>query len=374
MTRVVAVFTLAAGVTAVAAPALAQPLSRDDLQAALAQRDAEIAALEKRVAALESEKAAVAQPTPASVSAASSETAAAAPTTAAADTSGKDDDVALQALSRGLVQRGLLLLSPWSVEIAPSLAYNYTELQGLVLVDTPDGVSTVNDQRQRDDDIEGAITARVGMPWRSQLQVTAPYDWKREASALGDGTVVTHTGADVGDVQVELSHQFVVESGWRPDVIGAIAWRFPTGSDPYRVSAAAVATGLGTNEAIARVTVLKTIDPLVVFSTVAYGANLPYKEQFGTVHAGDSIDWQLGGLLAVSPDTSLSFGLDQQFRFDTRVNGGAIAGSNGVAAVGQFGLDQVLSSRVALDLSLGIGLTRDAPSYSFMVSLPIRLR
>jgi hypothetical protein len=56
------------------------------------------------------------------------------------------------------------------------------------------------------------------------------------------------------------------------------------------------------------------------------------------------------------------------------VDGKAIPGGNGVAAVALFGIDQVLSSRVLIDLSLGVGLTRDAPDYTFMISVPIRLR
>jgi hypothetical protein len=39
-----------------------------------------------------------------------------------------------------------------------------------------------------------------------------------------------------------------------------------------------------------------------------------------------------------------------------------------------FGIDQVLNARVLVDLTLGVGVTRDAPDYSFMISLPIRLR
>jgi hypothetical protein len=34
----------------------------------------------------------------------------------------------------------------------------------------------------------------------------------------------------------------------------------------------------------------------------------------------------------------------------------------------------VINSRTLLDISLGIGVTRDAPDYTIMVSLPIRLR
>lgn len=364
------VFAVATTLAAVAAPALAaEPLTREELQSALTQRDQVIAALEKRIAALETERA---TPAPAASDAIKTlpQTAVSATSTAA----GADEEASLQALSRGLVQHGLLLLAPWSVEVAPSASFSHTQQQGLVLVDTPEGISTVSDQRLRQDAVETAVALRVGLPWRTQFEISAPFDWKRSDSALGDGTEVVHSAQGVGDVQLELSHQFVVERGWLPDLIGAVAWRAPTGSDPYRVPAASVATGSGTNQVTGRLTALKTLDPLVVFSSVSYAYNLDYRETFGKVHAGDTFDWQLGALLAVSPDTSLSFGFDQQFRDVTRVDGKAIAGSDGVAAVAQFGIDQVVNSRTLLDISLGVGLTGDAPDYSVMVSLPIRFR
>jgi hypothetical protein len=244
----------------------------------------------------------------------------------------------------------------------------------LALVDTPEGLSTVNSQRQRDDALEASVSARVGLPWRSQLQVTVPFDWKRDSSALGDGAEVTHSDTHLGDLQVELSHQFVVESGWRPDLIAAVSWRAPTGRDPYKVSVSSVANGLGTNQVTGRITALKTVDPLVLYSTISYSANLPYREAFGVVHVGDAVDWQLGALLAVSPETSLSFGFTQEFKSVTRVDGAKIPGSDGVAAVAQIGLDQVINERTLVDISLGIGVTKDAPDYQVMVSVPIRFR
>lgn len=356
---------------ALAAPTLAQPLTREALETALAQRDQVIAGLEKRIAALEAAREAPqAAATPATGAIAAAPAGTATPDTAG----GGDDEAALQALSRGLVQRGLLLLSPWSVEVSPSFAYSHSQQQGLTLVDTPEGISTVDGQRRRDDSVDASLSARVGLPWRSQLQVTLPFDWRRDSSALGDGTLVTHSDTHLGDVQLELSHQFLVENGWRPDLIAAVSWRAPTGRDPYKASVSAVANGLGTNELTGRLTALKTIDPLVLFSTLSYSANFPYKERFGRVHVGDAADWELGALLALSPDTSLSLGFTQEFKFVTRVNGAKIPGSDGVAAVAQIGLDQVINARTLVDISLGIGVTKDAPDYQLMVSVPIRLR
>jgi hypothetical protein len=360
---------------AIAGPALAQPLTREELQQALAQRDREIAALEKRVDELEAQghpaaaAGAAIQTLPASTGPAPAQS-------AAAKSSSSDDQVALQALSRGLVQRGLLLLPEWSAEIAPAVGYIHSQQQGLILVDTPEGISTVSDQRQRDDDIQPSISARLGLPWQSQVQVSVPFDWRRTESALGDNTEVAHTAAHVGDLSLEFSHQFVVEdtAGWRPDLIAAVGWRAPTGLNQYKAEVAGVANGSGSNAVTGRLTALKTIDPLVVFSTVSYAHNFSYPESVGRVTEGDTADWDLGALLAVNPDTSLSFGFDQQFRFVTRVNGAKIAGSDGVAASAQLGLDQVINAHTLLDVTVSLGITKDAPDYAVMVSLPIRFR
>ncbi|MBV9995124.1 MAG: transporter [Caulobacteraceae bacterium] len=379
--RNAAAVVIAAGLAAAATPCLAQTLTREELENALAQRDQVIAALEKRVAALEAERGASAGAGTAGAVAGAAAVGPSSPGPSAsasvpsAPGGASDDEAALRALSRGLVQRGLLLLPPWNVEASPGLSYSHTQAQGLVLADNAQGVSTVQSQRQREDAIEGSLSARIGLPWRSQLQLIVPFDWRRQDTALGNGVQVTNSAAHVGDVQLELSHQFLVESGgWVPDLIGAIAWRAPTGSDPYRAPVVNVASGLGTSEVTARVTALKTLDPLAVFSTLSYSRNFKYRESFGTVRTGDLINWQMGALLAVSPDTSLSFGFSQQFKFVTRVDGARIPGSDGVAAMLQFGLDQVLSPRTLLDISVGVGVTRDAPDYTVMVSLPIRFR
>jgi hypothetical protein len=356
-----AVLVLIGGLTA-APPLLAQELTRADLEAALRQRDQQIAALEKRIAALEGERAAPGSEI--KTLPATGETA------SAAGASG--DEAALQALTRGLVQRGALVLPKWSVELVPSVSYSHSQVQGLVLVETPEGVPTVSDQRQRDDIGEARLAVRLGLPWRSQIEVRAPFDWKAQDSALGDGTNVYNREASIGDVEVELSHQFLAEKSWWPDLVGAVSWRFPTGQDPLRVPVANLASGGGVNAITGRLTALKSFDPLVVFSTLAYSANFDHQESFGSVHPGNVLDWQMGAILAVNPGTSLSFAFVQDFKGHTRVAGAPIAGSDGVAAIAQVGLDQVLNSRTLLDVSLGLGVTRDAPDYQVMVSVPIR--
>jgi hypothetical protein len=181
-------------------------------------------------------------------------------------------------------------------------------------------------------------------------------------------------GSGFGDVEVSLSHQLLHEKDWRPDLVGAVSWRFDTGRDPFRSAVPSLATGSGTSELGVRLTAVKSSDPMVFYSTLAYAHPRSVNESFGRVSLGDGLRWDMGAILAVNPATSLVFGLSQDFRTKTQVDGQSIPGSDTLAASLQLGVDRVLFRNLLLDVSLGVGLTRDAPDYVFQISTPIRLR
>jgi hypothetical protein len=360
-----AVACLAAG------PVQAQPLARGELIEALKARDRVIAALEQRVAALERARAST---LPAAQGAAPAPTLIPSATAEPAGPAAPDDDAALQALSRTLVQRGGLVLPAWRAEFIPSLAYSNREVQGLALAETPEGIPTVANQRLREDQLRATAGLRVGLPWSSQLEVRAPYAALRQSRTLGDGTHAVNNGSGFGDVELALSHQFVRESGWRPDLVGGFSWRFATGRDPFRARVAAVAAGSGVEEFGARLTAVKSSDPMVFFGTLSYAHDTAAHEAAGVLQPGDAMGLAVGAVLAVNPETSVTFGLAQEFRARSQIDGVGAPGSDTTSASLQLGLDRVLTPRSLLDVTLGVGLTRDAPDYELQVSLPIRFR
>lgn len=355
------------------AVAKAQPLTREDLLQALKARDAQIAALQARVDALERERSNATAATPAPGAAA---TPPATPPSAAAKAQPAvtDEEASLHALSRTLVERGVQLLPTWSAEVIPSVAYSNRIVQGLALAPTPEGIPTVSDQRLRVDQLRGAAGFRLGLPWESQVELTVPYGWVRQSRTLGDGTHAASEGSGIGDVTVELGHEFLRESGWRPDIVGAVSYRFSTGRDPFRVETPGIATGTGFDQVRVRATALKSAEPMVFFGTLSYAHGFARDEAVGRVEPGDAIGLDLGTIVALSPDTSMSFELSQEFRSRMQISGVASPGTDTNSSVLQIGLGQVLTPRVLLDVSLGVGLTRDAPDYAVQVSLPIRLR
>lgn len=376
---------------AVGVPAHAQPVSRQELLDALRERDRVIEMLQTRIQALETGRRPAPSPRPTKPAAGPAPAPVAAPPPTAptvqaertppappsppptpAETRDAEDDVALQALSRTLVQRGALLLPEWGFEVSPSVAYEHTLTEGLVVAPTPEGVSTVINQRLREDAVKAALALRLGLPWESQVEVRVPYAWTRQSVTLGDGSSADRSAPGVGDVELELSRQLLRERpGW-PDLLAGLAWRFPTGRDPFRVETPGLAAGTGTQAVKGRLTASKSRDPLVFFGTLSYTANLPAQEPVGRVHPGNILGLELGTILAVSPETSLTFSLNQDFVAKTRVEGTALPGSDRVSSVLQIGADTVLGSNLLLDLTVGVGLTRDAPDYQVLLSLPVR--
>ena len=387
VSAVAGLLALAAGV-----PAQAQPVSRQELLDALHERDRVIETLQKRIQALETGRRAPSPrpakpvtagpaPAPAATPPPTAPTVQAermpptppsAPPSPPEKTRNAEDDVALQALSRTLVQRGALLLPEWGFEVSPSLAYEHTLTEGLVVAPTPEGVSTVINQRLREDAIKAALALRLGLPWESQIEVRVPYTWTRQSVTLGDGSSLDRSAPGVGDVEVELSRQLLRErSGW-PDLLAGLSWRFPTGRDPFRLETPGLAAGTGTQAVKGRLTASKSSDPLVFFGTLSYTANLTAQEPVGRIHPGNTLGLEFGTILAVSPETSLTFSLSQDFIAKTRVEGTALPGSDRVSSVLQIGADTVLGSNLLLDLTVGVGLTRDAPDYQVLLSLPMR--
>ena len=91
------------------------------------------------------------------------------------------------------------------------------------------------------------------------------------------------------------------------------------------------------------------------------------------VEPGDRVGFSLGAFLATSPETSLNLSLNQTFSDDLRRHNRVVNQSDQVQSILNIGISSILGRQVLLNLLAGVGLTEDAPDYSLMVSLPIRL-
>jgi hypothetical protein len=271
--------------------------------------------------------------------------------------SGALDEAGLTALERTLVREGGLLLPEGAVEIEPSFSYLYQE-------------STEDFTKDREDNVEASVTARIGLPWDSQFELTVPYGYVEErTSTLGPETDRNVHG--FGDIQIGLTHQLLRERGWVPDVLASVNWSANTGKgDPLVSDDPAI--GSGYHSLQAGLTFVKSQDPLVFFGGVNYLANLPTETPAGRVDTGDGVSLRLGTALAASPYTSLRFAVSSIFAGNRSVDGQDQTESDQRAASFEIGGGTVLGDSTLLDVSATIGITDDAPDFQFAVSLPTR--
>jgi hypothetical protein len=123
----------------------------------------------------------------------------------------------------------------------------------------------------------------------------------------------------------------------------------------------------------------------VFFGGLSYASNLsatkalfgldpvnPDTPTIGRVNPGNSVGFQLGLALGLNPDASVSVGWSQRFNARTTLDGTALPGTSLTEATLRLGASYIYAASRAVDVGLGIGLTRDAPDFNFSVSFPFR--
>ncbi|MEL6769321.1 MAG: hypothetical protein AAFP17_19245, partial [Pseudomonadota bacterium] len=284
-----------------------------------------------------------------------------------------DPEAAERALERTLTQTGNLLLPPGRIDLTPSASYTYTETdtgRTVIFADADlDGQteSAITDTlRFRRDEFETAVTARVGLPYDSQVEARIPVTFARErVDQPLLQTSSESSGFGLGNIGVAAAKTIIREDGWVPDVIARV--NYDSGTGPNRSNGVLIDDDF--HELGGSISLLKRQDPL------AFTGNFEYRYAFAEdgVRPGALYGVGVGAFLALSPETSLNMSLGASYRGETRFDGRPIEGSEQRSATASFGISSVLDKDVLLNFSVGVGLTEDAPDFSINLSLPVRL-
>jgi len=293
---------------------------------------------------------------------------------AAAAEDDDEEDLAARALQQALVQRGALLLPIWGLEIAPSISYGHISQDTVITVAGPspgDPATTVG-LRRRSHQVSGALTARLGLPFDLQIEASEGGQRVWNDEAIAGAARNDAFGFGLGDPRFTLTWQMIHAGSWAPDVFLAGTWKPQIGSSPFEIRPGEVAMGTGYTAVGGTITAVKTSDPLVFLASAAYTANLGVDTPQGRRDPGDLFGAGGGVILAVSPETSLSFLLDFHYKPEDTLKDKSLVGTDETVAVLQLGLGQVLSRRLLMNVSVGVGLTSDSPNFQLAVSLPMR--
>jgi uncharacterized coiled-coil protein SlyX len=267
-------------------------------------------------------------------------------------------------------------------------------------------IGLVDVRRVRTTNTVAALTARFGIGNRFEFEARAPYLYtsvdtvSREIlTGSAQDTVFNAEGHGLGDVDATMRFQFNHGDYSKPFWIGWLRYRWATGKDPFEVTTDCITrcvanttgtglplempTGTGFNSAQAGLTWLYASDPAVFFGGLSYLYNFPRdnlsrtlllgeKEFLGEVAPGDIIGFNVGMGLSLNEKASFSIGYDQSIIGKTQQNGADVPGAVRTTLGNLLlGISYRYNPTSTLNLSVGVGVTRDTPDVSFTLRTPI---
>lgn len=282
--------------------------------------------------------------------------------------------------------------------LEPSLQYihasnNRVALVGFTIIPAIT-IGLIDVRRVTRDAFFGAVTARYGLTNRLEIEGKVPYVYSSTSTLTRPLATpsVTDTqfdakGSDIGDVELAGRYQLNAFRGDNMVYIGSLRLRLPTGTGPFDVDYDPVTnlqkrlpTGSGFYGLQGGMSFLLPSDPVVFFSGVNYQHNFKRDvgNGFGTIRPGDVLDLNFGMGLGLNEKASFSFGYQHSVVFRMSQDGPAAPGktlsptSTTQLGTARFGLTYAVTKQTAVNLSLGIGVTRETPDLELTLRVPIR--
>ena len=247
------------------------------------------------------------------------------------------------------------------------------------------------------------LTGRYGITNRMEVELRVPYVYRDDSTvsrpqnvgAVND-EVFNADGDGIGDVEATLRYQFNQGGLDRPYYVGTLRFKSRTGRDIFEVPTQSVFAGQGQNAGLLPtelpvgsgfytlqpgLTVIYPSDPAVFFGSLSYLWNIERKDvvipgdtQPSDVDAGDAVEFNFGMGLALNERASFSIGYDHTIYQKTTVNGqtppGELSAQLGTLLLGY---SYKYSKRTTWNLSLGIGVTDDAPDVQLTLRVPMNV-
>nr|WP_158793248.1 transporter [Granulicella sp. L60] len=297
---------------------------------------------------------------------------------------------ATEALDQALIVRGGLLLPSGTLEIDNTTSYfsassDHVTVNGFALLPVL-VVGDIASERVREDYLLPSLTARLGLPHKFQGEFTVPYGYELIRTVDANNVQTSSSSFGLGDISAGISRQLTTERGKKPDILANVRFKSTTGKDPYNLQSSEVALGTGFNALQGNLTLAKSSDPVVFFGNLSYTANFagdhtvsandpnnPAATTVGHFKPGDAMGFQIGSILALNPEVSMTLGWDQRFTRSTTLNGADIPASYLVEGTLRLGTSYLYAPGRTIDLSFGVGLTPDTPNLQFSVGVPFRV-
>lgn len=292
-----------------------------------------------------------------------------------------------------------VLTPPGALTLEPSLQYihasnNRVALVGFTVIPAIT-IGLIDVRRVTRDAYYTALTARYGLANRLEVEAKLPYVYSSTTTltrplatpSVAD-TQFDATGKGIGDVELAARYQLNAFRGDNLVYVGSLRLRLPTGTGPFDVGYDPVTnlqtelpTGSGFYGLQGGLSFLYPSDPVVFFSGMHYQHNFERDvgNGFGRIRPGNVVDLNFGMGLALNEKASFSFGYQHSVVHGMTQVGPAAAGktlsptSTTQLGTARFGLTYAVTPKTAINLSLGIGVTRETPDLELTLRLPMRI-
>ncbi|RQO44224.1 hypothetical protein [Pseudomonas sp. KBW05] len=267
-------------------------------------------------------------------------------------------------------------------------------------------LGNINLDRIKSDNWTLDLTGRYNVDNRWQFDVNVPVVYRESTYQSGgaNGGSGTSTSEEsvsrdptIGDVNFGVSYKFLDETPSLPDAVVSVRVKAPTGKEPFGIKLVQSAantnlyvpenlpTGNGVWSITPGISLVKTFDPAVLFGSLSYTHNFEgsfddissdvNQKVGGKVALGDSFQLGVGVAFALNEKMSMSFSVSDliQRKSKLKPDGGdwqSVVSSDANAGYFNVGMTIAASDNLTIVPNLAIGMTDDAPDFTFSLKFP----
>lgn len=268
-------------------------------------------------------------------------------------------------------------------------------------------LGNINLDRIKADNWTLDVTGRYNLNQRWQFDVNVPIVY-RESTYQSGGAGNNAQGVSeksvtrdptIGDVNFGVAYKFLDESENTPDAVLTLRVKAPTGDDPFGIKLIQdpsndslaypedLPTGNGVWSITPGISLVKTYDPAVLFGSLSYTHT--FEESFsdvssavgvkvpGKVKLGDSFQIGAGIAFALNEKMSMSFSVSDLIARKSKIKSAetgddwvTVPSSDANAAYFNVGMTLAATDNLTIVPNLSIGLTDDAPDFTFSLKFP----
>lgn len=266
-------------------------------------------------------------------------------------------------------------------------------------------LGNINLDRIKSDSWTLDLTGRYNLDNRWQFDVNVPVVYRESTYQSGgagnDATATSEASVTrdptIGDVNFGVAYKFLDETPNLPDAVVSVRVKAPTGKEPFGIKLVrqpsndnlylpeSLPTGNGVWSVTPGISLVKTFDPAVLFGSLSYTHN--FEDSFddissqvnqkvgGKVRLGDSFQFGVGVAFALNEKMSMSFSVSDlvQRKSKLKPDGGdwqSVVSSDANAGYFNVGMTIAASDNLTIVPNLAIGMTDDAPDFTFSLKFP----